>query len=136
MAGTAKGSRRFIRASSRAARFASLSGTNAWSMSLGTASLHGEEIQHLYALISKPVSGAKKGRVTVEQVIAVVQQNAENASKVLRQAVATLPKARGCKCESALAHAIMTEPAKIPAITREKLKLLLDKYLNTKKAGE
>src|SRR5207248_6495048 len=58
--------------------------------------------------------------VTVEQVIAVVQQNAENASKVLRQAVATLPKTRGCKCGSALAHAIMTDPAKIPSATRQK----------------
>ena len=73
--------------------------------------------------------------VTVEQVIAVVQQNAENASKVLRQAVASLPKSRGCNCGSALAHAIMTDPATIPASTREKLKLLLNKYLDPKKAG-
>jgi 5'-methylthioadenosine phosphorylase len=73
--------------------------------------------------------------VTVEQVIAVVHQNADNAAKVLRQAVATLPKSRGCNCGSALAHAIMTDPTKIPAAAREKLKLLLDKYLSTKKAG-
>ena len=73
--------------------------------------------------------------VTVDQVIAVVQQNAENASKVLRQAVASLPKTRACKCGSALAHAIMTDPTKIPVDTRERLKLLLDKYLTPKKAG-
>lgn len=73
--------------------------------------------------------------VTVEQVIAVVQQNAENASKVLRSAVAALPKTRGCKCGSALEFAIMTERAKIPSATREKLKLLLDKYLGERKAG-
>src|SRR3954464_5220961 len=34
--------------------------------------------------------------VTVEQVIAVMQQNSGNAAKVLRQAVASLPKERGC----------------------------------------
>jgi hypothetical protein len=34
-----------------------------------------------------------------------------------------------------LAHAIMTDPTKIPASTREKLGLLLDKYLGQKKAG-
>jgi 5'-methylthioadenosine phosphorylase len=73
--------------------------------------------------------------VTVEQIIAVVMQNADNASKVLKQAVALLPKERSCKCGSALAHAIMTDPTKIPAITREKLSLLLDKYLEKKKAG-
>lgn len=70
--------------------------------------------------------------VTVEQVIAVVHQNADNAAKVLRQAVSSLPKSRGCKCGSALASAIMTDPAKIPSATREKLKLLLDKYIGLK----
>src|SRR4051812_21652121 len=53
--------------------------------------------------------------VTVEQVIAVVMQNADNAAKVLKQAVAIVPKTRSCKCGSALAHAIMTDPTKIPA---------------------
>jgi 5'-methylthioadenosine phosphorylase len=70
--------------------------------------------------------------VTVEQVVAVVHQNAENAQKVLRQAVAALSKTRGCKCGSALASGIMTDPTKIPAATREKLKLILDKYLEKK----
>ncbi|MCU1284831.1 MAG: methylthioadenosine phosphorylase [Acidobacteriales bacterium] len=73
--------------------------------------------------------------VTVEQVIAVVMQNADNAAKVLKHAVALTPKARSCKCGSALAHAIMTDPTKIPSGTREKLALLLDKYLEKKKAG-
>jgi 5'-methylthioadenosine phosphorylase len=73
--------------------------------------------------------------VTVEQVIAVAKQNAENAIKVLREAVLTLPKNRKCRCGSALAHAIMTDPSTIPAKTREKLSLLLDKYIGGRKAG-
>ena len=73
--------------------------------------------------------------VTVDQVIAVLVKNADNASKVLRQAVAGLPRSRSCKCGSALAHAILTEPLKIPTATREKLKILLDKYLDQPKAG-
>jgi 5'-methylthioadenosine phosphorylase len=73
--------------------------------------------------------------VTVDQIVAVIMQNADNAAKVLKQAVAVLPKTRSCKCGSALAHAIMTDPTKIPANTREKLGLLLDKYLGQKKAG-
>ena len=68
--------------------------------------------------------------VTVEQVIQVLNTNSGNAAKVIRQAVALMPKTRQCKCGSALEHAIMTDPAKIPPATRQKLSLLVDKYLN------
>jgi len=70
--------------------------------------------------------------VTVDQVIAVLLKNAENACKVVREAVAAMPKARACKCGSALAHAILTDRAKVPAATRKKLKLILNKYLQGK----
>src|ERR1700720_2583054 len=68
--------------------------------------------------------------VTVEQVIAVLHQNAENAAKVVRAAVALLPRNSDCPCRSALKYAILTERAAIPPETRQKLSLLLDKYLN------
>ena len=68
--------------------------------------------------------------VTVEQVIKVLNTNAENAAKVVRQAIALIPKERKCKCGSALQFALLTDPTKIPAATRQKLALLLDKYLN------
>jgi phosphomannomutase / phosphoglucomutase len=42
---------------------------NGFKLSMGTASLHGEEIQHLYTLIQNPVSAAKKGVVRTEDVI-------------------------------------------------------------------
>jgi 5'-methylthioadenosine phosphorylase len=67
--------------------------------------------------------------VTVDQIVAVLLKNAENASKVVRQAVAAMPSARSCKCGSALAHAILTDRDKIPAATRKKLSLILEKYL-------
>jgi len=67
--------------------------------------------------------------VTVDQIIAVLTTNAENASNVVREAVAAMPKDRRCKCGSALAHAIITDRKKIPQATREKLKLILGKYL-------
>jgi 5'-methylthioadenosine phosphorylase len=67
--------------------------------------------------------------VTVDQVLSVLKQNAENAAKVVRLSVAAMPKTRSCKCGSALAHAIQTDRDKIPASAREKLGLLLDKYL-------
>jgi 5'-methylthioadenosine phosphorylase len=68
--------------------------------------------------------------VTVDQIVAVLLKNAENACDVVREAVAAMPKLRTCNCGSALAHAIVTDRAKIPAATREKLKLILGKYLD------
>jgi 5'-methylthioadenosine phosphorylase len=67
--------------------------------------------------------------VTVEQVIAVLHKNAENAAAVVRQTVAAMPSERSCKCGAALAHAILTDPKKIPAVTKKKLKLILGKYV-------
>ncbi len=72
--------------------------------------------------------------VTVDQIVAVLLKNAENAARVLRETVAAMPKGRGCKCGSALAHAILTDRSKIPAATRQKLRLILDKYLKAQKA--
>lgn len=68
--------------------------------------------------------------VTVEQVVKVLNTNSGNAARVVRQAVALMPKERSCKCGSALQYAILTDPARIPQATRQKLSLLIDKYLN------
>ena len=73
--------------------------------------------------------------VTVEQIVGVLMKNAENACNVVRHAVAAMPKQRSCKCGSALQHALMTQPDKIPVSTRERLKLLVGKYLEQRKAG-
>lgn len=70
--------------------------------------------------------------VSVDQIIVVLNKNAENACKVVRQTVAAMPRTRSCKCGSALAHAILTDRKMIPAATRKKLKLILGKYLHAK----
>jgi 5'-methylthioadenosine phosphorylase len=67
--------------------------------------------------------------VTVDQVVAVLLKNADNATRVVRETVAAMPKERDCKCGSALAHAILTDPKKIPAATKKRLKLILGKYV-------
>jgi len=71
--------------------------------------------------------------VTVEQVVAVLLKNAENACNVVRETVKAMPPDRTCKCGSALAHAILTDKTKVPAATRQKLSLILDKYLSAEK---
>lgn len=67
--------------------------------------------------------------VTVDQIVAVLHQNANNAGKVVKAAVAAMPTDRSCACANALKYAILTDRKMIPDATREKLALLLDKYL-------
>ncbi|HTH52794.1 MAG TPA: S-methyl-5'-thioadenosine phosphorylase [Edaphobacter sp.] len=67
--------------------------------------------------------------VTVDQIVAVMHQNSRNAEKVVRAAVAALPGERTCGCGDALKYAILTDKKTIPAETRQKLWLLLEKYL-------
>jgi 5'-methylthioadenosine phosphorylase len=67
--------------------------------------------------------------VTVTDIVANLTRNAENAAKVVASAVANMPSERKCKCGSALKHALITNPAAIPEKTKQKLELLVGKYL-------
>ncbi len=67
--------------------------------------------------------------VTVEQVVAVIHQNSENAAKVVRAAVAALPKGQKSPFDGVMKYSIMTDKAMIPAATKERLALLIGKYL-------
>ena len=68
--------------------------------------------------------------VTVDQVIACLTQNAENAQRILGTAVKRMPKDRKCRCGSTLEHAIQTDRSFISSDIKEKLKLLVGKYLS------
>jgi len=59
----------------------------------------------------------------------VLHQNAENASKVVKAAVAAMPAERNCACASAGRYAVLTKPDAIPVAAKENLKLLYGKYL-------
>jgi len=67
--------------------------------------------------------------VTVDQIISNLVKNAENAANVVAAAVASMPCERACKCGSALQNAIITDRKSVPAEAREKLDLLVGKYL-------
>jgi len=66
--------------------------------------------------------------VTAAQIIATLNQNAENAQKVLRTAVRELPAARSCKCGAALEHALVTDFELVPTATKKRLEVILKKY--------
>ncbi len=68
--------------------------------------------------------------VTVEMVIANLQRNATNAQKVIQETVRRLAENPPVsEAHSALKFAILTQLDKVPAATKEKLGLLLQKYL-------
>jgi 5'-methylthioadenosine phosphorylase len=68
--------------------------------------------------------------VTVEMVIGNLQRNAINAQKVIQETVRRLSEnPPPSDAHSALKYAILTNLAKAPAATKEKLDLLLKKYL-------
>jgi 5'-methylthioadenosine phosphorylase len=66
--------------------------------------------------------------VTVDEIIKVLNQNADNARKVVRHAVSAMPGERSCKCGSSLSHAILTDRSVVPEAVKEKLGLILGKY--------
>jgi 5'-methylthioadenosine phosphorylase len=71
--------------------------------------------------------------VSVELVFQNMAHNIENAKAVIKKALPRLGKAGGpasCECRRALANTIVTHPGQMPAATREKLQLLVGKYLS------
>ena len=67
--------------------------------------------------------------VSVEAVIAIIQQNVATARSIIKAAASRLGSSRGCGCGEALKFAVMTHKEAIPAATRQKLELLVGKYL-------
>ena len=67
--------------------------------------------------------------VTVTEVIENLKKNGDNAQKIIRAAVKRLPVNRTCNCGNALRHAILTDMKNVPDKTRQKLELLLKKYV-------
>jgi len=67
--------------------------------------------------------------VTASHIIATLNQNAENAQRVLREAVRALPADRSCKCGMALQHSLVTDMKLVPPATKRRLAAILAKYI-------
>src|SRR5246127_404383 len=68
--------------------------------------------------------------VTVTQIIATLNQNAENAQKVLREAVRAMPTERKCRCGAALKHALITDLKLVPTAAKKRLAPIIGKYIS------
>ncbi len=70
--------------------------------------------------------------VSVEMVVKTLAQNTQAAQKTIRNLAPMLQdRDRTCECANALEKALITNPAVVPAETRQKLSLLVDKYLQS-----
>jgi len=67
--------------------------------------------------------------VTVEMVVANLQQSAELAKNIVKTVLGQVPRQRDCACATALKDAIITSPEQIPAYLKKDLALLIGKYL-------
>jgi 5'-methylthioadenosine phosphorylase len=67
--------------------------------------------------------------VTAEIVVRNLQKNVSTAQRIIRAAVSRIEKARPCPCALALQDALITQRPAIPAAQKERLQLLIGKYL-------
>lgn len=67
--------------------------------------------------------------VTVEAVVAIIKQNVEMAKNIIRHAVADIAGDRSCQCSTAMQYAIISDRSVIPHQTKQKLELIIGKYL-------
>ena len=68
--------------------------------------------------------------VSVEIVVKNLLQNVETGKRIIRAALPEIPASeRRCPCASALAGAIITQPDLIPEATKQRLGILVEKYL-------
>ena len=68
-------------------------------------------------------------QVTVQMIIENLTQNVSNAKKILRLAVPRLGAIASFEAQSALQHAIITNPEIIPAALRQSLQPIIGKYI-------
>lgn len=67
--------------------------------------------------------------VDVAMVIATLNKNIANAKKIIRNAITRLDGKRDCPCAKALANCMLTDKKRIPDDVKEKLNLIVGRYL-------
>lgn len=69
----------------------------------------------------------EEGGVETADILAVLAANAELARSTVGALVASMQGPRSCRCRTALDGAVITDPARVPAATRERMALLLQR---------
>ena len=67
--------------------------------------------------------------VDIGSILAILQRNVQLAQQVIASTVSQLQGERSCACRTALQYALITAPAMIPAAAKERLGLLISRYM-------
>jgi len=67
--------------------------------------------------------------VSVDAILRILRGNIEMSKQIVRLAVAAIPEKRDCLCPGTLENAIVTAPDVIQPQQKEKMKLLIGKYI-------
>lgn len=68
--------------------------------------------------------------VTIEAILEIIRNNVSMAKNIIRHVTANVSKDLPCPCHNALANAIITDRARIPAETVKRLGPIVSKYLD------
>jgi 5'-methylthioadenosine phosphorylase len=66
---------------------------------------------------------------TVDVILNILRQNIDTIKRIIKLAVARIPEKRDCECATALKAAFVTAPRFMPPQQKQKLNLLIGKYL-------
>lgn len=67
--------------------------------------------------------------VSVEAILKIMHRNVANAREAIRQTALNIDRKGPCGCADALKYAIVTDPAAVPAKTKEDLEPIIGKYM-------
>ena len=68
--------------------------------------------------------------VTTDAIIAILGKNVETSKKIIKEAVSSISVESECLCHNALRDAIITSRDSIPAEAKERLRLIIGKYVS------
>jgi 5'-methylthioadenosine phosphorylase len=67
--------------------------------------------------------------VSVEMVVRTMQKNTQLAQEAVRNLVAKLDEKQDCDCHNALSNAMLTQKSALSPVARQKLGILVSKYI-------
>jgi len=72
----------------------------------------------------------EEAAVTADAIIAILNKNVEISKRIITEAVGNIPEVRDCPCASAMKNAIITSRDSISPETKERLRLIIGKYID------
>lgn len=67
--------------------------------------------------------------VTVDMILDNLNKNVDNSKRILTEVMPFIIEQRNCSCQDALKYSIITNPESIPNQTKEKLNIIIGKYI-------